>query len=127
MKWEKLYQSLSCWEVSGLRGLPTQNRICPLAAIKGWPRPCSTSACNSTSKAAPAAKTQAGKRPRLTGGAVIVMDAGPSLVAIPLLAEKACQNPPRRSLKCKAINSHPLYRWDPSYRHEQRHGYFRRG
>ena len=38
MMWEKLYQSVSCCEVSGLKGSPTHSRMCPLAAIKGWPK-----------------------------------------------------------------------------------------
>ena len=52
IRWEKLYQSVSCCEVSGLSGSPTQSRMRPLAEIKGWPKPCSTAICRASSAAA---------------------------------------------------------------------------
>jgi hypothetical protein len=45
MTWEKLYQSASCCDISGLKGLLTQNDIRPLAATRGWPKLCSTAIC----------------------------------------------------------------------------------
>ena len=52
MIWEKLYQSASCCDMSGLKGSFTQSKIRPLAAMKGWPRACSTAIWMQTSVAA---------------------------------------------------------------------------